>query len=68
MDRGAWWVKVHIAAKSQTRLKQISTPISGMLMETYKTLALMEASTLESKHLQKKIRVCLVGTCSAMSP
>ena len=39
-----------------------------MLMETYKTLALMEASTLESKHLQKKIRVCLVGTCSAMSP
>ena len=48
MDRGAWWVKVHNVAKSQTELKQISTPISGMLMEAYKILALMEASTLES--------------------
>ena len=48
MDRGAWWVKVHNAAKSQKQLKRISTPISGMLMEAYKILVLMEASTLES--------------------
>ena len=25
MDRGAWWVTVHRVAKSQTRLKQLST-------------------------------------------
>ena len=25
MDRGAWWATVHGVAKSQTRLKQLST-------------------------------------------
>ena len=25
MDRGAWWATVHRAAKSQTRLKKLST-------------------------------------------
>ena len=25
MDRGAWWVTIHRAIKSQTRLKQLST-------------------------------------------
>ena len=25
MDRGAWWATVHRVAKSQTRLKQLST-------------------------------------------
>ena len=25
MDRGAWWATVHSVAKSQTRLKQLST-------------------------------------------
>ena len=24
-DRGAWWATVHIVAKTQTRLKQLST-------------------------------------------
>ena len=68
MDRGAWWTKVQSVAKNQTLLKQISTPISGTQMEAYKILTFMEASTLESKHLQKKIGMCLVATCSAMSP
>ena len=26
MDRGAWWARVHGVAKSQTQLKQLSTP------------------------------------------
>ena len=25
MDRGAWWAMIHRVAKSQTRLKQLST-------------------------------------------
>ena len=27
MDRGDWWAAVHSAAKSQTRLKQLSTRV-----------------------------------------
>ena len=29
MDRGAWWATVHRIANSQTRLKQLSTHVSG---------------------------------------
>ena len=31
MDRGAWWARVHWAAQSQTRLKQLSTHENSIL-------------------------------------
>ena len=30
MDEGAWWAAVHGVAKSQTRLKRLSSSISSM--------------------------------------
>ena len=38
MDRGAWWPTVHRVAKSQTRLKQLSTAQHSMHLNVYSSL------------------------------
>ena len=37
-DRGAWWATVHGVTKSQTRLKQLSTPTCILLAANLKPL------------------------------
>ena len=50
MDRGAWWAAVHEVAKSQTRLKQLSTHVPSSLGEEPKP----KKPNTSSKQAQKR--------------
>ena len=52
IDRGAWWSTVHRVAKSQTRLKQLSTVHKGTLMKVHKRKVTMTTAKLVVIHSQ----------------